>query len=191
MFEFNHSESSTSELSETAQNSEVTKASLPVEPVADITGDPLLAASEASASVPELEPVMTGQQENELTPVATDPQCSEIRSTTFLSNRVTTATYQDAIMYRNKVMARFEDRPEIYHKFLEILQRLHRLTQVKFTFCLVDSTEGGVIQGYKRALEAVEMLFENDTDLVQEFKQQFQPSCSGNSCASSSTLRDT
>nr|CTP81770.1 BMA-SIN-3 [Brugia malayi] len=176
----NHSESSTSELSETAQNSEVTKASLPVEPVADITGDPLLAASEASASVPELEPVMTGQQENELTPVATDPQCSEIRSTTFLSNRVTTATYQDAIMYRNKVMARFEDRPEIYHKFLEILQRLHRLTQ-----------EGGVIQGYKRALEAVEMLFENDTDLVQEFKQQFQPSCSGNSCTSSSTLRDT
>uniref|UniRef100_A0A5S6PJP6 HDAC_interact domain-containing protein n=1 Tax=Brugia malayi TaxID=6279 RepID=A0A5S6PJP6_BRUMA len=123
---------------------------------------------------------MTGQQENELTPVATDPQCSEIRSTTFLSNRVTTATYQDAIMYRNKVMARFEDRPEIYHKFLEILQRLHRLTQ-----------EGGVIQGYKRALEAVEMLFENDTDLVQEFKQQFQPSCSGNSCTSSSTLRDT
>lgn len=53
--------------------------------------------------------------------------------------------------------------------------------------------EGGVIQGYKRALEAVEVLFEHDIDLVQEFRQQFQPSCYGSEISgpSSSTPRDT
>ncbi|KAL3998087.1 Sin3 co-repressor family protein [Acanthocheilonema viteae] len=170
--------------SEIAQSSQMTKASSPIQPVAGIAGDPLLAASEASASdlSSTTEPVVTEHQESELAPTVTDLQSNEVRPVAFLSNRVTAATYQDAVMYRNKVMARFEDRPEIYHKFLEILQRLQRLTQ-----------EGGVIQGYKRALEAVEVLFENDTDLVQEFKQQFQPSSpvSGISGPSSSTPRDT
>uniref|UniRef100_A0A915PT96 Histone deacetylase interacting domain-containing protein n=1 Tax=Setaria digitata TaxID=48799 RepID=A0A915PT96_9BILA len=162
-----HAEPSTLESSETTQSSKTSKASSPVQLV---TGDQLFIRDQASVSnlVPSAEPVMTEQLESELTAASTDPTASEIRPTNSLSNRVSTATYQDAVMYRNKVMNRFEKRPEIYHKFLEILQRLHRLTQ-----------EGGVIQGYKRALEAVELLFENDTDLVQEFKQQFQPNCSG------------
>ncbi|EFO25910.1 hypothetical protein LOAG_02581 [Loa loa] len=179
----NHPELSSPEAPEAAQSSQMTRAISSVEPLADVNEEPLLAASEASASDLGLttEPIMTEQRESELTLTATDPQPSTVRPIAFLS-RVTTATYQGAVMYRNKVMARFEDRPEIYHKFLEILQRLHRVTQ-----------EGGVIQGYKRAVEAVQVLFENDVDLVQEFKQQFQPSSSGygTSSLSSIALRDT
>uniref|UniRef100_A0A0R3RJ47 HDAC_interact domain-containing protein n=1 Tax=Elaeophora elaphi TaxID=1147741 RepID=A0A0R3RJ47_9BILA len=181
----NHPELSTSESPEAAQSSQVIKtSSSPVEPITGIAGDPLSAVSEASASdlSSAAELAMAERPESELTPTATDPQSSEVRPLAFLSNRVTAATYQDAVMYRNKVMARFQDRPEIYHKFLEILQRLHRLTQA--------SPEGEVIQGYRRALEAVEVLFENDADLMQEFKQQFHPSFSG-SGPSSSTPRDT
>lgn len=84
----------------------MTKASSPVDPLAGVTGDPLLATSEASASdlCSATEPVMAEQPESELTPAATDPQSSEIRPIAFLSSRITTATYQDAVMYRNKVM---------------------------------------------------------------------------------------
>ncbi|CAG9530857.1 unnamed protein product [Cercopithifilaria johnstoni] len=179
----NHPELSASELSEIAQSSQAAKTSSPVHPIAGIAGDPLLTASETSASdlSSTAEAVITEQPENELIPAVTDLQSSAVRPVAFLPNRVTAATYQDAVMYRNKVMSRFEERPEIYHKFLEILQRLQRLTQ-----------EGGVIQGYKRALEAVEVLFDSDTDLIHEFKQQFQPSSSGSGTSgpSFSTPRD-
>ncbi|VDK65189.1 unnamed protein product [Onchocerca ochengi] len=164
--------------------SQAAKSSSPIQSLVGVTGDLLSTASEASVSdlVPTAEPIATEQSGSEFTPKATNSQPSEVRPMDFLSDRISTATYQDAVMYRNKIMARFEERPEMYHKFLEILQRLHRVTQ-----------EGGVIQGYKRALEAVEILFENDADLVQEFKQQFQPNSfgSGVSRPSSNTPRDT
>ncbi|KAM3721596.1 Paired amphipathic helix protein Sin3a [Dirofilaria immitis] len=164
----NQPELSTSE--SPTESSQTTKASSPVHSLVGVARDLLSTSSEASVSdlVSTVEPIMTEQSESELTPKTTDSQSSEIRPIAFLSNRITTSTYKDVVMYRNKIMARFEEQPEIYHKFLDILQRLHRVTQ-----------KGEVIQGYKRALEAVEVLFENDKDLVQEFKQQFQPSFSG------------
>lgn len=84
----------------------MTKASSSVHPAAGVAEDPLLAANEASASDigPTAEAVTTEKPESELIPAVTDIQSSEIRPVAFLSNRITAATYRDALMYRNKVM---------------------------------------------------------------------------------------
>lgn len=93
-----------SESSEIIQSPQVTNTSSPVHPVVDIARDPLSAATEASASdpSPRAEPVIS--PENQLTSTVVDLQSSEVRPIGLLSNRVAVATYQDAVLYRNKVM---------------------------------------------------------------------------------------
>ncbi|VDN06343.1 unnamed protein product [Thelazia callipaeda] len=170
------SETSSPVLSEKTKSSAAVSSSS-VDYSASANKDQLSSSIEANAPNhnSSVQSVLTKSPEQESSS-SKNTQSSEIKSTSFLSKRINVATYQDAVIYRNKVMGRFENRPEIYQKFLEVLQRLHHTTQ-----------ETGISQAYKQAVDEIEALFEDDPDLIQEFKHQFEPKSSGSSASRSSS----